>query len=77
MKTDLFEINVAILQMVEDTMNTIATSVLGDILKIEKLAWKDIFMTFLLAINEDLDDDLLQDAMDLLVDLWYPWKHTF
>ena len=69
MKTDLFEINVAILQMVEDTMNTIATSVLGDILKIEKLAWKDIFMTFLLAINEDLDDDLLQDAMNLLVDL--------
>ena len=69
MKTDLFEINVAILQMVEDTMNTIATSVLGDILKIDKLAWKDIFMTFLLAINEDLDDDLLQDAMNLLVDL--------
>jgi len=55
--------------MVEDTMNTIATSVLGDILKIDKLAWKDIFMTFLLAINEDLDDDLLQDAMNLLVDL--------
>ena len=50
-------------------MDKIARSLIGDILKIDKLAWKDIFMTFLLAINEDLDDDLLQDIMNLLVDL--------
>jgi hypothetical protein len=36
---------------------------------LEKIAWKDIYMNFMLAINEDFDDDLLQDAMGLLVDL--------
>ena len=28
---------------------------------------KDIYMTFLLWLNEDFDDDLLQDAMELTV----------
>ena len=30
------------------------------------LPWKDIYMTFLLYLNEDFDDDLLQDATELL-----------
>ena len=28
---------------------------------------KDIFMTFLLLLNENFDDDLLQDALEMLV----------
>jgi hypothetical protein len=30
---------------------------------------KDIYMTFLLALNEDFDDDFLREAIELLVDL--------
>ena len=43
--------------------------VLENELQIKKLAWKDIYMTFLLGINEDFDDDLLLDAMRLFFDL--------
>ena len=35
---------------------------------INSLPLKDIYMMFLLQLNEDLDDDLLQDAMEVLVD---------
>ena len=35
---------------------------------IDIILLKDIYMMFLLHLNEDLDDDLLQDAMDTLVD---------
>ena len=31
-------------------------------------SWKNIFMSFLLHLHEDLDDDLLFDAIGLLVD---------
>ena len=37
---------------------------------------KDLYMNMLLSINEDFDDDLLQDTMEILVDLWkfqYLW----
>ena len=37
--------------------------------KVTLIPWKDIYMTFLLGIDEDLDDDLLQDAIELMVDL--------
>ena len=29
---------------------------------------KDIYMTFLLGLNDDFDDDLLQDAIEILAD---------
>ena len=32
------------------------------------LAWKDVYMTWLLLINVDFDDDLLQDIMEMVVD---------
>ena len=28
---------------------------------------RDVYMTLLLRLNEDFDDDLLQDAMEMLV----------
>ena len=31
---------------------------------------QDLYMNMLLSINEDFDDDLLQDTMEILVDLW-------
>ena len=31
---------------------------------------KDIYMNLLLHINEDFDDDLLQDTIEILVDMW-------
>jgi len=37
--------------------------------KIECIFLKDTYMTMLLHLNEDFDDDLLQDAMEMLVDL--------
>ena len=39
--------------------------------KLPKYEWKEVYMSFLLHINEDFDDDLLQDSMQLLVDMWY------
>jgi hypothetical protein len=30
---------------------------------------KDLYMTFLLSLNDDFDDDLLQDAIGLLADI--------
>jgi hypothetical protein len=30
---------------------------------------KDLYLHFLLELNEDFDDDLLQEALELLVDL--------
>ena len=30
------------------------------------LPWKDIYMQWLLFLDEDCDDDLLQDAMEIL-----------
>ena len=35
--------------------------------KITSLRFKDILMSFLLHLNEDLDDDLLSDAIELIV----------
>ena len=37
--------------------------------KLPRYEWKEVYMNFLLHINEDFDDDLLQDAMQLLVDI--------
>ena len=37
--------------------------------KLPRYEWKEVYMNFLLHINEDFDDDLLQDAMQLLVDM--------
>ena len=31
------------------------------------LPWKDIYMLWLLSLNEDFDDDLLQDAVEMLM----------
>lgn len=31
--------------------------------------WKEIYLHFLLCVNEDLDDDLLYDCIDLLDEL--------
>jgi hypothetical protein len=39
------------------------------LLDMEQIDLKDLFMCFLLALNDDFDDDLLQDAMELLVDI--------
>ena len=38
--------------------------------KIHMFPLKDIFMNFMLHLNEDFDDDLLQDAMSILVPYW-------
>ena len=35
--------------------------------KIHMFPLKDIFIHFMLHLNEDFDDDLLQDAMSILV----------
>ena len=35
--------------------------------KILAFRYKDVMMSFLLHLNEDLDDDLLLDAIDLIV----------
>ena len=32
------------------------------------LAWKDVYMIWLLFINVDFDDDLLQDIMEMVAD---------
>jgi len=32
---------------------------------------KDLYMNMLLFINDDFDDDLLQETMEILVDLWH------
>jgi hypothetical protein len=37
--------------------------------KVKLAHLKDIYMTMLLHLNDDFDDDLLQDAMEILVDL--------
>ena len=31
---------------------------------------KDMYMILLLHLDEDLDDDLLQDAIEMLIDEW-------
>ena len=36
--------------------------------KFDIVSLKEIFLTFLLFLNEDFDDDLLQDAIQLLVE---------
>jgi hypothetical protein len=35
----------------------------------ESVDLKEIYLNFLLGLNEDFDDDLLQEALELLVDL--------
>ena len=35
-------------------------------LPVRQLSFRDIFMSFLIHFNEDFDDDLLQDAVELL-----------
>ena len=52
---------------VEDAINKFLYEVLWE--KAELVPLKDIFMSFLLHLNEDFDDDLLLDAMDILVSL--------
>jgi len=37
--------------------------------KIKTVALKDVYMSLLLEVNDDFDDDLLLDAMEILVDL--------
>ena len=51
-----------------------ATDMAGREVQVKKkqVAIKDIFMQFLLHLNEDFDDDLLLDSLNVLVgDLWY------
>jgi hypothetical protein len=37
--------------------------------RVEAVELKDLYLWFLLGLNEDFDDDLLQEAQELLVDL--------
>jgi len=37
--------------------------------KIKTIALKDVYMSLLLGISDDFDDELLLDAMEILVDL--------
>jgi hypothetical protein len=37
--------------------------------KVEVIPLKDLYMNMLLCVNEDFDDDLLQDAIQMLVDI--------
>ena len=45
------------------TINHIALEVVCDKTEVRKFLWKDVFMYFLIHLNEDFDDDLLQDAI--------------
>ena len=48
-------------------MNEVFDQLVG--LQVKKAPLKDIYMFFLLAINKDFDDDLLQDIIELILDL--------
>jgi hypothetical protein len=37
--------------------------------ELEAIDPRDVYMGFLLALNEDFDDDLLQDVLRLLTDI--------
>jgi hypothetical protein len=37
--------------------------------KVDVIPLKDLYMNMLLCVNEDFDDDLLHDAMEMLVDI--------
>jgi hypothetical protein len=54
-----------------DQVNRVIESLLLAIVlqTLEAVEMKDVFMCFLLTLSKDFDDDLLQDAMELLVDL--------
>ena len=51
-------------------MNLVLTEMVSRILTVRspvrQLSFRDIFMSFLIHLNEDFDDDLLQDAVELL-----------
>jgi hypothetical protein len=52
----------------KDNIHSALTGFIFSIVK-DNYILKDIYMMFLLHINDDFDDDLLLDAMELLVDL--------
>jgi len=37
--------------------------------RVDWFPWKDVYMSLLLAVNEDFDDDMLQEAIELLIGL--------
>jgi hypothetical protein len=52
---------------VEEAFSRFVLEIVKDDVSLVRL--KDVYMSFLLQLNEDFDDDLLLDAIDLLVDL--------
>jgi hypothetical protein len=52
---------------VEETIREFIIKIIRS--KVDCMSLKDTYMMMLLHINEDFDDDLLQDAMETLVDL--------
>lgn len=47
----------------EEIVNTISNKILGEMMP---LPIKDIYVFMMLALDDDLDDDLIQDAMEIL-----------
>jgi hypothetical protein len=52
---------------IEEAFSRFVLEIVKDDVSLVRL--KDVYMSFLLQLNEDFDDDLLLDAIDLLVDL--------
>ena len=50
---------------VEEALSGFVLEILKDRVKLVEM--RDVFLTMLLRLNEDFDDDLLQDAMEMLV----------
>jgi hypothetical protein len=61
------EINSNVEQNVQSVMKDFIESTAKA--EVKTIPLKDIYMAFLLALNEDFDDDLLFDAIDMMVDL--------
>ena len=51
---------------IESTINDFIEEIVIDRMSI--VPWKDIYMLWLLALNDNFDDDLLQDAVQMLMD---------
>jgi len=52
---------------VDNNLDAFLIKLLTD--KLHNYEWKEVYMSFLLHINEEFDDDLLQDVIQLLVDM--------
>ena len=66
-KMDFFEVS----SLKENNLNEKLTSFAKEVtkIKIEHIPLKEVYMSFLLSIDDNFDDDLLMDAIECLVGL--------